>query len=62
MELTKKDERHIKEQAMKVAWRAEAEASEYAHLYKVKYLETLRDELARRIEITNNVQEIGLKK
>lgn len=61
MELTKKDERHIQEQAMKIAWRAEVEASEYAHLYKLRYLEVLKDKLDYRIRSEQGIYDAQLK-
>lgn len=55
MELTKKDLRHIKEQVAKDIWRIQAQASEYAHLYKMEFLRQAKQEIEARMDIEDTV-------
>lgn len=62
MELTKKDIRNIQEQAVKDAWRLDVEASEYAHLYKMTYLQTVQQEISNRMEAIDQLRKNTLNK
>lgn len=62
MELTKKDIRNIHEQAVKDAWRLDAKASEYAHLYKMTYLQTVQQEILIRMEAIDQLRKNTLSK
>lgn len=62
MELTKKDMRNIQEQAVKDAWRLDAKASEYAHLYKMTYLQMVQQEISNRMEAIDLLRKNTLNK
>lgn len=62
MELTKKDIRNIHEQAVKDAWRLDTKASEYAHLYKMTYLQIVQQEILIRMEAIDQLRKNTLSK
>ena len=50
MELTKKDQRKIEQEADKFVWKIQSHASEYAKLYEVSYYRSIIQRLHCRIE------------
>ena len=50
MELTKKDQRHIRNLAAKDVWNVTDHASEYAQLYRIAYLKEVMKNLQEKIE------------
>ncbi len=61
MKLTKTDERRIDRLTDKDVWKISAKASEYAQLYKLRYLEVLREKLDYRIESERGIYERNFK-
>ena len=61
MELTKKDKRHIEEEARKLQSRIVVESREYARLYEKTYLETLKQKIDERIENIEYLAKISMK-
>jgi len=61
MELTKKDRKHIEEETRKVALRIKTEATEYARLYELTYLECLKNEIDREIRIRKAIAESSIE-
>ena len=61
MKLTKTDERKIDRLTDKDVWTIGAEASEYAQLYKLRYLEVLNEKLDRRIKSEREIYERSFK-
>ena len=61
MKLTKTDERRIDRLTDKDVWTIGAKASEYAQLYKLRYLEVLKEKLGRRIKSEREIYERNFK-
>lgn len=51
MELTKKDQRHIRDSAIEDVWSVTDHASEYAQLYRIAYYKEVVKHLQNRINI-----------
>lgn len=51
MELTKKDQRHIRNLAIKDVWTVSDHASEYAQLYRIEYYKEVAKHLQNKINI-----------
>lgn len=51
MELTKKDQRHIRNLAAKDLWNVTDHASEYAQLYRIEYYKEVVKHLQNKINI-----------
>jgi hypothetical protein len=61
MKLTKTDERRIDRLTNKDVWAIGAKASEYAQLYKLRYLEVLKEKLDYRIRSEREIYERNFK-
>ena len=61
MELTKKDKRHIEEEARKLQSRIVVESREYARLYEKSYLEAIKDKIDERIEMLEYLAEKSME-
>ena len=61
MKLTKTDERKIDRLTDKDVWTIGAKASEYAQLYKLRYLESLKEKLDHRIKSEREIYERSFK-
>ena len=61
MKLTKTDERRIDRLTDKDVWTIGAKASEYAQLYKLRYLEVLKEKLDCRIKSEREIYERNFK-
>ena len=61
MKLTKTDERRIDRLTDKDVWTIGAKASEYAQLYKLRYLEVLKEKLDYRIKTEQGIYDAQLK-
>ena len=61
MKLTKTDERRIDRLTDKDVWMIGAKASEYAQLYKLRYLEVLKEKLDYRIRSEREIYERNFK-
>lgn len=61
MKLTKTDERRIDRLTDKDVWTIGAKASEYARLYKLRYLEVLKEKLDYRIKSEREIYERNFK-
>ena len=61
MKLTKTDERKIDRLTDKDVWTIGAKASEYAQLYKLRYLKVLNEKLDRRIKSEREIYERNFK-
>ena len=61
MKLTKTDERRIDRLTDKDVWTIGAKASEYAQLYKLRYLEVLKEKLDYRIKSEREIHERNFK-
>ena len=57
MELTKTDERRIDRLTNEDVWKISVRASEYAQLYKLRYLEVLKEKLNYRIKSEREIYE-----
>lgn len=57
MELTKKDQKQIEHDVDAVASQIRVAATEYAHLYEIKFYEALRAEIDRQIDASEYVHE-----
>ena len=51
MELTKKDQRHIRNIAIRDVWNVTEHASEYAQLYRIEYYKEVVKHLQNKINI-----------
>ena len=60
MKLTKTDERRIDRLTDKNVWTIGAKASEYAQLYKLRYLEVLKEKLDYRIKTEQGIYNAQL--
>ena len=60
MKLTKTDERRIDRLTNKDVWKISVKASEYAHLYKLRYLEALKEKLDYRIKAEQGIYNAQL--
>ena len=61
MKLAKTDERKIDRLTDKDVWTISAKASEYAQLYKLRYLEVLKEKLDYRIKSEREIYERNFK-
>ena len=61
MKLTKTDERKIDRLTDKDVWMIGAKASEYTQLYKLRYLEVLKEKLDYRIKSEREIYERNFK-
>ena len=61
MKLTKTDERRIDRLTNEDVWKISARASEYAQLYKLRYLEVLNEKLDYRIKSEREIYERNFK-
>lgn len=61
MKLTKTDEHRINRLTNDDVWKITVKASEYAHLYKLRYLEALKEKLDYRIRSEREVYERNFK-
>jgi anaerobic ribonucleoside-triphosphate reductase len=57
MELTKKDQRQIEHDADAIIDHIVVSASEYAHLYEIKFYEALKQRIDRQIDAKEYVHE-----
>lgn len=57
MELTKQDNKHIKERVKKLQWRVIDEAAEYARLYEKTFYEELIKVCQERIDLIEDYHE-----
>lgn len=57
MELTKKDQRKIEQEADKFVWKIQSHASEYAKLYEVSYYRAIIQCLECRIEAIESLHD-----
>ena len=60
MKLTKTDERKIDRLTNKDVWTIGVKASEYAQLYKLRYLEVLKEKLDYRIKAEQGIYNAQL--
>ena len=58
MHLTKEDQKRIEKQAEQVAYRINAEASEYANLYEREYYKALIQKLEAKIWASEEYEKI----
>jgi hypothetical protein len=61
MKLTKTDERRIGRLTSDDVWKITVKASEYAQLYKLRYLEVLKEKLDYRIRSEREIYERNFK-
>jgi hypothetical protein len=61
VKLTKTDEHRIDRLTDKDVWTIGAKASEYAQLYKLRYLEVLKEKLDYRIRSEREIYERNFK-
>lgn len=57
MELTKKDQRKIEQEADRFIWKIQSHASEYAKLYEVSYYRAIIQRLECKIEALESLQD-----
>ena len=57
MELTKKDQRKIEQEADRFIWKIQSHASEYAKLYEVSYYRAIVQRLECKIEAIESLQD-----
>ena len=57
MELTKKDQRKIEQEADRFVWKIQDHASEYAKLYEKSYYRAIIKHLQNRIEALESLQD-----
>jgi len=61
MELTKQDKKRIAEETRKLVFGIKVEATEYARLYELTYLQELKNQIDEQISTINDIAKSSIE-